>query len=284
MKVGIVISTFRRTDQLQQCLSSISENENYDRANKLIIMQNVNSQAQNIINDFRDEKTSLISIDGNNRTSIQNINHNYWNGLNILFNFHDCDYVLMLEDDTVVSPDVLSFIDFIFLKYSKDKKFRGINLSSIETSPEMNDSFSKLRFGIHGYGWVIPLNTWKRMNNFLNRWLLKGIAFDGLFEHFCKTGFMITPNLSKMKNSGWMNGTHVTESAKEMYLEIEKSFQIGRERNTGNFYLNNVNQKFREDCVIYRSRDNLRFKLKYIAKVMHFIKLRNYYISSNNSS
>lgn len=283
MKVGIVISTFRRTDQLQLCLSSISENVNYGKANKLFVMQNLNSQAQSIINNFTDKKTSLISIDGKDRTAIQNINHNYWNGLSILFNFHECDYVLMLEDDTVVSNDVLSFIDYIFAKYSEDKKFRGINLSSIETFPDKNDTFSKLRFGIHGYGWVIPFNTWKRMDNFLNRWLLKGIAFDSLFEHYCKTGFMITPNLSKMKNSGWMNGTHVTESARDFYYEIEKSFQIGIERNTGKYNLNNINPKFREDCIVYNSRDNLYFNFKYIVNLLHFIRLRNFYIRSQKS-
>jgi hypothetical protein len=188
--------------------------------------------------------------------------------------------VLGIEEDTIISYDALSFIDEIFVRYNKVRAFRGINLGSHQPLSSQNQrTFSLLRFGLQGQGGVITRKTWSKL--FSNK-LYMNISkegWDSKFEYFIKSGFMVTPNASRILDRGW-GGTHAPSDPLSPYFERMSKSWVGTIDVTPTKYQKeNEIHSWRNDAIIYHRRDSILFYLRlnpifsYIYKILRKFKL-----------
>lgn len=257
------LATYSRPELLKKCLSSIANAESSQNYSKLIVLQKGDAEVSRNVNDFADQLTQVIEVDGTKRTPLQNINHNRWLSWKSGFENSDIDWMLSVEEDVVLHPSTLLFVEQILNKYSGNPKFRGINLASRLSDMENLGTYSELRFGLHGCGAVITRETWDLFNKFEFGDKLETEPLDALIEPILKTGFMVTPNLSLLEDFGWYKGTHTSSDSSDVhYVEISISFNSNRLPLSHQFQIKSVNPHWRSDCIIYSDADDFYFKVK----------------------
>jgi hypothetical protein len=264
MSRGLInLATYSRPELLKKCLSSIASAEKSQNYPKLIVLQNGDAEVSRNVNEFADQQTQIIEVDGTQRTPLQNINHNRWLSWKSGFENSDIDWMLSVEEDVVLHPSTLLFVEQILNKYSGRPQFRGINLASRLNDTENLGTFSELRFGLHGCGAVIPRETWDLFTKFEFGDKLETEPLDALIEPILKTGYMVTPNLSLLEDFGWYKGTHTSSDSTDVhYVEISNSFKANRLPISFEFQLKPVNPQWRSDCILYSDADDFYFKVK----------------------
>lgn len=257
------LATYSRPELLKKCLNSIANAESSQNYPKLVVLQKGDAEVSRNVNEFADQLTQVIEVDGTKRTPLQNINHNRWLSWKSGFENSDIDWMLSVEEDVVLHPSTLLFVEQILNKYSGNPKFRGINLASRLSDMENLGTYSELRFGLHGCGAVITRETWDLFNKFEFGDKLETEPLDALIEPILKTGFMVTPNLSLLEDFGWYKGTHTSSDSSDVhYVEISNSFNSNRLPLSHQFQIKSVNPHWRSDCIIYSDADDFYFKVK----------------------
>ena len=178
------------------------------------------------------------------------------------YNILQDDFVLGIEDDSVLAPDALEFTKSIFLKYKNEKYFRGINLGSFENDENIGDAaYSILRYGLNGHAGGLSRETWQKFNE---RSLIinsNSVPLDSMLENYVKTGFMVTPNKSRYINYGW-DGTHGPKyPADDFYIKIASSFKSLNTSSKFEYINVNIKHNWRNDCVIFKKNDNFKYYL-----------------------
>ena len=164
----------------------------------------------------------------------------------------------------------------MFTRYSKSRAFRGINLGSHQpVSSENQSTFSLLRFGLQGQGGVLTRNTWSKLFSdklFIN---ISKEGWDSKFEYFIKSGFMVTPNASRILDRGW-GGTHAPSDPKSPYFERMSKSWVGKiDLNPAEYRKENEIHLWRNDAIIFRKRDSILFYLRLNSIFLYiFRKLR----------
>jgi hypothetical protein len=150
-------------------------------------------------------------------------------------------------------------------RYKNVKRFRGANLGSLESGTLIDPhGYSKIRFGVHGPAFMITRKTW--LESDLKHLRDSGFVtlYDGYLESWIKTGFMVTPNLSRFKDLG-IGGTHTpTSSADPYFKKMSESFN--RESNVGKFREIEITHSWREDAKAFHKRANLYYDLLNITR------------------
>ncbi len=264
MSRGLInLATYSRPELLKKCLSSIASAEKSQSYPKLTVLQNGDAEVSRNVNEFADQQTQIIEVDGTQRTPLQNINHNRWLSWKTGFQNSDIDWMLSVEEDVVLHPSTLLFVEQILSKYSGRPQFRGINLASRLNDTANLGTFSELRFGLHGCGAVITRETWDLFTKFEFGDKLETEPLDALIEPILKTGYMVTPNLSLLEDFGWYKGTHTSSDSTDVhYVEISNSFKANRLPPSFEFQLKPVNPQWRSDCILYSDADDFYFKVK----------------------
>ena len=137
------------------------------------------------------------------------------------------------------------------------------NLGSLELKTQNNlGTYSLIRFGLHGQAGVITRRTWRK---FTMGKLLRNISADGWdsrFEFVIKSGFMVTPNASRLLDRGW-DGTHAPTDPLHPYFEKQKLSWVGTEPFVHLPYAR-ADQKhsWRTDAVNFRRRDSWLYLLR----------------------
>jgi GR25 family glycosyltransferase involved in LPS biosynthesis len=136
---------------------------------------------------------------------------------------------LVLEDDIVVSDDILELADKLLKLHSKKRKFRGINFYSIDTNEKVSVcAFVKLNYSF-GWGWLITRKTF----NQINYWTGKEDAhWDYFIEPFIRTGYLVAPVHSRVKNIGFDHTATHTKEGSWIGNEMEKSFILAKMENS----------------------------------------------------
>jgi hypothetical protein len=201
------------------------------------------------------------------------MNFNRWIALEKGFSEDNKDWILSVEEDIELAPDTLSFITQVFSKFSNNRKFRGINLGSVLSDPELLDTYSLQRFGVHGCGSVLTSRTWSIAKCSGAKMTLDKFALDGFLEGIAKSGFMVTPNVTLYLDCGWNSGTHNSHTGNEPhYINNRKSWQIRASRRVEEFHQYDIGIPWRKDCLPYDSKDNLKYLIKGIYYVLnHFL-------------
>jgi hypothetical protein len=268
----IAIPTFSRSHELELCLKHIIQaNKNFGLP-ILVVHQIGNKKVTNVLKNYRGSIDYLIELDGAAYSPLQNINRNRLLSYEIGFNWLDLDWVLVVEDDVLIAKDSINFIDMVMNKYYRFPGFRGVNLGSrIPKNNSNKQTYSKLRFGINGQASAITQRTWNYYNQ---KKLMRNSSrypFDGEFEPFLKSGFMVTPNASRLKDIGW-NGTHAPKDPNDRYFKESEASWVGSE-NLGldGYSLKNSPHNWRNDIKIYRWFSTPWYIFKYVLIVL-FVK------------
>ena len=266
LESSILIIAFNRPKLLSNLLNSLESAGDLSSKNIVIVQQIGNEDVKNVIFEFKNKYKNIIvkTVDGNGKTSTENISNNRLLGLNYCFDSLGSDYVIALEDDVQVSSDIFHFTSII-MKNTWDKVgFRGINYGSHEPFSNITSlNYSYVRYGIHGPASAITNKTWKKINTIKNQKRSKYIIFDALFEPYLKTGFMVTPENSRYLDLGY-GGTHTPNVPNDPYFsKLKESFVENNIPQNAIYKFNQVSHSWRIDAISYNAKDNLKYKLLY---------------------
>ncbi len=249
---------------IPKCIDSILNLKNIEMWQKMHIHQTGNKQATREFYKFQKYFETNILIPPKYNSKLANINHNRMLGYRIAFDLLGADNVIGIEEDTVIAKDALLFSDFVLNEYRNNKRFRGINFGSREINDSVNPkSYSRLRFGIQGQASLLTRNSWNKlpMNKLMN--FESGEGWDSPIEFYLKTGFMVTPNSSRILDYGWDSGTHAPKNrSNAYYLSMNKSFLKSQLPNRFLYHHFQIEHKSRLDSIEYLSRDNWLFDLR----------------------
>ena len=222
--IAVVVLAHNRTSHLNTVLASLEISEGFDFCSLVFACDRPTLEVRSIVHDFSHARKTILVNERSPISIAQAINRNLFNGLNEAFRNTTTQIVMVLEDDIVVSPDFLVFTIEIFQKYSKKSNFRGLNLfSKMECDARAANQYVIGNFGL-GWGWAINRTTFEKFLTFWNG--EEDNHWDFLVEPFCRTGFIVNPFRSRIKNIGMdETASHTSgESAKKLAAEIEQSF------------------------------------------------------------
>ena len=261
----IAIFAHSRRQLLNDCIDSMLKSKGSEDWKKILVYQIDFFEVEEIVDKYASNFDVIIKINKQFESVLANINYNRIAGTLYAFDVMKCEYMLGIEEDTIIGKDALHFIDIMFDRYCKNRAFRGINLGSHQPLTLQNQStYSLLRFGLQGQGGVITRRTWHKL---VSKKLFKNLAsegWDSKFEHFIKTGFMVTPNASRILDRGW-GGTHAPGDPLSPYFErMGKSWIGDIELIPKDYEKKNEKHIWRNDAIIYNKRDSIFFYLRMI--------------------
>lgn len=249
----VMIKTFNRPELLKKSLESLFNCLDIEKFKVIVIQQAGNDQVNEVLSSFRDRIDSLLQTNPFGSSVDSYITNNTMLGYKIAFDFWRADFVVAIEEDAVVALDALRFVNFIFNKYRKKRRFRGINLGSkIEFSRDKVMTYSRTRYGMHGPASMITRRTWKKIP--LNQVLAHHqIIFDAQLEFLLKSGFMVVPNCSRYIDLGRV-GSHTGDGKLDYdYFDgLERSFVRLESLPATDYLEKSVKQFWRKDCLLYK--------------------------------
>lgn len=263
MNKSVVLFAYARADLIQDSIESIIKAEGSSDWKKVLIHQLEFDHVDQVVKKYEQCFDLVVRVKKQFEPVLGNINFNRILGTSICFNLFQSEIVLGIEEDSMIGYDSLTFIDFIFDKYQSKRAFRGINLGSLEKRTNENlHTYSLIRFGLHGQAGVITRKTWDKfsMDKLLQDVSSEG--WDSRIEFHLKSGFMVTPNASRLLDRGW-DGTHAPTDSSHPYYEKQKSSWVG----TAPFLCQPYARKdqihfWRNDAINYKLLDSVWFHIR----------------------
>jgi len=262
----IVVFCHSRAELLSVCLSSLKNASGIESWNVVIVQQRGNPEVDKVIDEFEFLIGTTIIVKPNFELPLCNINFNRILGTRYAFETLHADYVLGIEEDTMVSGDALNFIDYAYNCYKRKKAFRGVNLGSMEYGENIaTNGYSLLRYGLHGQAGVMTKNSWsyiRRNGLFEFEFSNSKIAWDAEIEFYLKSGFMITPNVSKSLDLGY-GGTFSPKNKYDRYfVEMKKSWDNNNIATDIGYQKIQMRHKWRSDAIPYRKNETIIYFLR----------------------
>lgn len=256
----IVIFCHSRALLLDKCLSSVKKAYGVDEWQVVVINQTGSLKVDQVLNKYKTIIHTLVSTKPKFKESLGNINNNRILGSRYAFEFLNADYVLGIEEDNLISKDSLLFIESVYESHKYDKAFRGINLGSIEHDKAISKAgYSLLRFGLHGSAGVLTRRTW----NYIKRHGLwefdlnnPCLAWDAQIEFYLKSGYMVTPNITRNLDLGY-GGTFAPSAKDKYFVSIKKSWHNNIYNKNLIFERIQIKHAWRRDAVAYRKRHDV---------------------------
>lgn len=264
MRGKILLLTHKRQSELRLVLNAIKNADLSAIDSLLTIQQDFNPGVSKILEEINWINHENKSVIRNPLFSIeQQINSNLFTGISFSFLDSKIDFISVLEDDIVVSFDFFNFAKAICIKYNQNSSFRGVNgFSGVARQFGDESQYCLYRYGL-GWGWTITRDVWLKLSNFWNG--CENEHWDGLLEHYIKTGFVAMPILSKIRNIGFGNSaTHTLREVDSQLHPDEKKLldsfvSTTYTENEYQYILKKLN--WRRDCLPYLSTTNIQGKL-----------------------
>jgi hypothetical protein len=263
MKKSLVITAFDRPKLLEKCLESVFQQPTLGEYNIVVVQQKGDERVNQIIRQAEERFSTLVCTDGSGASTDAKITNNRILGLMIAFDFWKSDFVISIEDDVEIASDAFHFVEEMYKCYHEDSRFRGVNFGSkLHFNEERHNTYSRLRFGLHGPASMITSPTWKLLKP--NRVLKNdSIIFDAQIEFAIKSGFMVTPNASRYIDCGLV-GSHTGKNPDLSYFDgLKRSFAKIHEVPDRYYELQEFHD-WRDDCVNYKRGSNLLYDIKWI--------------------
>lgn len=230
----------------------------------VIVQQQGNDAVSALIQDFicRRKNSFLLITNGSAKSVSANISFNRIEGYKFCFDKLGCDYVIALEDDVVISQDFFYFARLIMNEYYTHSHFRGVNFGSHEKYQSASVvNYQKIRFGIQGPASAITRGSWKKVNTRHTLKKLETDLYDGAFEYYLKTGYMITPECSRIIDQG-VSGTHTSSNSNDPYFKLmRQSFAKGPGASGKELKFEDKGHCWRNDSIAYNPLDNWKYLL-----------------------
>lgn len=262
--LAVSIITYRRSHLLDSCLRSLSIAMSKNQYPVFIIIQDADEDDLAILRKYDNIVTEIIHVDVGDKNVEDLINSNRIRAWEFPLISRGYQYVICLEDDVEVSPDIFKFTEQVLAQVGRCRNFWGINYGSFE-KPVESSTYSKLRYGLHGPASLISKRSLERFNlNWLMRFHGK-IPWDSWVEPLVRTGFMVTSNVSRYRDNGY-SGTHATlENNSEYFQKLNESFVHGLRTVATNYYHRDLEHHWRADCRIYVTQRKIRHYIEFIA-------------------
>lgn len=259
----VVIFSYSRADLLRDCIESVLGAAESELWKKVLIWQQGHEDVRKVVDEYKDNFDVFVVSKSQQKTTLGNINQNRVLGTSICFDSLNSDYVLGIEEDSMIGYDALVFIDQMYRRYRSVRAFRGINLGSLEELHlQALGDYSLIRFGLHGQAGVLTRSTWNKINM---EKLLDNIddeGWDSRIEYVTKSGFMVTPNASRLLDRGWV-GTHAPTDSEHPYFAKMRLSWIGLDSfEIPKYRLRNVAHSWRKDSIVYRKSGSPFFTLR----------------------
>lgn len=264
MKKSLVIFANSRAELLLKCIESVLNSHGSEDWEKVLLLQRGYSDVENVVAQYENRFDLVLRVKKYHEVTLGNINQNRILGTSICFDLLNSDVVLGIEEDTSIGYDALYFIQEMCENYGFNKAFRGVNLGSFESNNEVNrHTYSLLRYGLHGQAGALTRNTWK---HFSLSYLLQdicNIGWDSRIESYLKTGFLATPNSSRLLDQGW-GGTHQPTDPDSPYFANQRSSWVGTNPfPIRKFQKKNILHTWRKDARIYKSNESFIYWAKH---------------------
>jgi len=259
----IVVFCHSRARELDKCLTSLRNARGFSSWKLIVVQQYGNHKVDRILSKHRCITDTSIGIKPRFNSVLGNINNNRILGTSIAFKEFNADCVLGIEEDNQISADALEFIDFISETYKNKPNFRGINLGSIEYGKHLSGSgYSLLRSGVHGSAGFLTRKTWLALEK-------KGLLdfdfndpekpWDAMIEFYLKSGFMVTPNLSRNLDVGYGGAFSPKQPNHPYFISIRKSWTQSNKDGNAIYRHIQISHNFKKDFVAYKAIFNLLY-------------------------
>jgi hypothetical protein len=111
---------------------------------------------------------------------------------------------------------------------------------------------------------VITKKTWRNLSVEKIRKNIATEGYDSWMEYYLKSGFMVTPNASRLLDRGWV-GTHMPPDSIHPYFEKQKHSWVGTTAfDIRDFVRKDVEHSWRKDAVKFRMRHSVFYFLRRI--------------------
>jgi hypothetical protein len=231
---------------------------------KVLVLQTGYPDVEKIVARYEKHFDLVVRVKKYYEITLGNINQNRIIGTSICFDLLNSDVVLGVEEDTLIAFDALHFVSEMCEKYKFCKAFRGVNLGSFESNTEVNRStYSLLRFGLHGQAGALTKNTWKHFSLSFLLQDMCNMGWDSKIESYLKTGFLATPNASRLLDQGW-GGTHQSTDPNSPYFANQRSSWVGTMPiPIRKFQNKNIIHTWRKDARIYKNNESFIYWAKH---------------------
>lgn len=272
MNLSVVFFAYSRPELLANSVNSFNLATNSSSWEKVLVWQSGFEEMRSKVQDLRSSFDLIVETKGNQNTVLANINFNRVLGMRLAFDELKADFVLGIEEDAVVSTDSLVFIEQICKKFQDARNFMGINLGSVEPRSEHDlKGYSRLRYGLQGQAGGVTKNAWKRCHGLLKAYDIENVGWDSRLEFYLKTGFMVTPNVSRMNDYGWINGTHSSADSNNIHFQLLRQSQFEGILDSELVYEEiPIHHTWRKDVTLYSCFNALPAKLRSVDFVRNF--------------
>ena len=164
MKRELVFTAFNRPYYLTQTVASWNGVRNLKQWNATFFIEPSDRQVEvsNIAMNLNTTVTAIVNPE------VQGVLVNPWNALNHAFEVNEADFVVLAEDDVIVSQDTLEMFEWTSEEYSTAKNMLCVNAFSQLGGPKANQlirsqKFSPLIWGVWRRQWFDYLrDTWDK--------------------------------------------------------------------------------------------------------------------------
>lgn len=257
---GVVIICHRRTEHLKRVLDSLTKAQGIETWEVTFVAQNPTSEVMEIISSFSSTSSTILiqDLDSSQVTVRGAINRNLFAGLYDNFLLKKKDYVVVIEDDVLISPDFLTFVEIMVRKFGHESAFRGVNGLSSYTGPRLVGDYARFSQGFM-WGWATTSSNFRKLLRFWNG--NEDAHWDHYIEPYLRTGFVINPVFSKVDNIGFdETASHVSSQDPIAHL-VHQSYCLGLDAPSTYKEERDVNFRVRDDY-IYISGLSLLKRLK----------------------
>jgi hypothetical protein len=228
VKFVVVFFAFNRPDLLRLSVESFNKAEQSSQWQRILVWQRGSAQMRSEVEMLEKFFDIIVETRGNKLTVLSNINFNRILGMRVAYEDLEADFVLGIEEDSMISNDSLVFIQHVYQKYKKYNKFMGVNLGSLESRASNNiNGYTRLRYGLQGQAGGVTKNAWKTCEKLLSSFDKDKVGWDSRIEYYLKTGFMVTPNVSRMNDLGWNGGTHAPSDPNHNHYRLLRENWLG---------------------------------------------------------
>ena len=214
MKINIAISAYNRPEYSRRSLAAIMGAKGYS-PEKYAIYCSIDCDENGQTNDEVFALYARYGFTHSITTKKLGCNYNVKRALEIAWRDNP-DFVLLIEDDVIISEDALLYVEWGAEKYKNDHSFRTIGLWKSKDGWDFNKPLTKsILFRIDEQNWFTcwGWGTWKdRWEEMLATWTTGNDSHNTswdvvLYSHLGNRKEAV-PAISRAYNCGELNGTH----------------------------------------------------------------------------
>ena len=271
MEIAIVILCHKRTTHLAEVINSLEKVSGIEYCKIIFVAHSASQEVLDIVVNSKLTNSYLHRIDHEFSSAKSAINHSTYTGCNIAFSDPNVDFCIVLEDDIVVAKNILEFSKDILEVHKKRRKFRGINFYSIDTQENLvSSNYVRLNYSF-GWGWLIPRKTFMKLNFWTGK---EDSHWDYFIEPYIRTGYLIAPVHSKIRNIGFDETATHTSNDSFVGEKISQSYDIST-RQGDQRSVREASGKYevvRWDCIVLSNLPKLyEYKLLGLRKISYLL-------------